>query len=449
MSYRLWLNWFNKIDIDLKWFVLLILFRPIIDTTSHITIFFFSPLEIMGVLIVILIIFFIINKKQSFSDRYVSPRIDKQIKLFSLLLLINLSILCILHPSFVNLGNSLKFIIPFFLFFYLKNRVNTDNDLHGILQTVLYSSIFPFSMLLYETLFGAINPQLYRDQVMHRGLYADLFNYSITWFMAFSIVVYFYLINIGKSNLFGYLLCVLFCLGLLVLYKIDHSLSNVTFGVIMIYSLLAILRYKNNVLIRIGLFVGGFFIILIFYQTIMQGFNQTFETEIAILSGDVVVERALHGRMYRWFNYFSIWDDLGFLFHFFGTPLSGHPRSGTMISGGMHSDYVRILFGTGFVGLAFYLSFLVRTFFLKANGEFALSVLRRNLLIIVVLFSVTSMPINYQTMMYVFMTVIAYGQRRFFWVFSGWTPNVRYSFHLHEASRGNPLVRRTILTHKR
>ena len=412
MKFREWRRWFKNLRGDLKWFAAIILIRSVIDGFWYIKLGFISPLELLGAFIYIFIFLSLFYPKRKI---IINSSPDILIKVFTLFLLANLLVLLLFQFSLTNLATSLKFILPFFLYLYLRGILLSERDFEGILQTSLMAATIPFIIFIYENISGSINPQFYKDEIWFRGVYSDIFYYSITCFLSLLITKYFYIKNSRKSNNpYSKLFLLVMATSILLLNRIHHNLSNIVFGVLFIIASVDLYKFDKNKLVRFGILVGTFFLVFVGNEVIQTGFYTTFQTEIDIFMGKVDIQRGLHGRISRWVNYFDIWNSLDIFYHFFGVPLSNIERAGVMISGGMHSDYVRILFATGFIGLFIYILFLYKTYFYKVKGSFAVNKLLRDLIIVIVLFSFTSMPLNYQPLMYIFLTTLVYAQQRNF-----------------------------------
>ena len=63
--------------------------------------------------------------------------------------------------------------------------------------------------------------------------------------------------------------------------------------------------------------------------------------------------------MSRWERYFEIWEQMPMTNHFIGITTANFPETDNMIGAGMHSDYVRLLFLTGFIGVGSYVFFIL------------------------------------------------------------------------------------------
>ena len=155
MNYKEWLAWYKSLPLSKRWFIILILARPITDNfydlkeVSVLT----SPLYIIGILTPILIIFSLTSSTLKPS---VKSNIDIPFWIWGILVALNCIWMYTINLSVVALGDAIKYLIPLFLFAYCRRFVENKTDLLGICQTFLYASIFPFAMLMYEYLFDHI-----------------------------------------------------------------------------------------------------------------------------------------------------------------------------------------------------------------------------------------------------------------------------------------------------
>ena len=79
-----------------------------------------------------------------------------------------------------------------------------------------------------------------------------------------------------------------------------------------------------------------------------------------------------------------------------------------MISGGMHSDYVRLLFLSGLIGLIFYLIFLFSLLKRVLSMQMPERFLVMGAIGIVLLYSITTCPLNYAPFIYYIFPILAY-----------------------------------------
>jgi len=412
MTFRNWRIWVKSLPLSQKWFVVLILLRPIID------VFYFlkeispvlSPLYIAGILTPILIGISYISRR--FPKKYPSLLIDANFTIWSALVIFNVVLLTMIETGFQLVGNILRYTSPILLYFYLRSFVKSRKELNGLLQTFYYSALIPAAFLCYEMAIAPINPELLSANrggaARMQGAYADIMNYAIYAIGALIIKCYFFLSKsrlkqVRIKNRFNLALVMLFCLGGLLAIKQSSS-----WGVALSIGILFILFNLNSV-------KGKFAVILLMPVFLFAGqrvftskIEPLIEKEYEVIEGDADLDRSFNGRMSRWKKYFSIWAEMPISSNLVGTPLSGDKVSSVMVSGGMHSDYVRVLFFTGIIGLSTYLLFFVnivkRVRFLKRPEIFLILAVS----LTVLLFSVTTTPLLYIPLSYFMFPVFAY-----------------------------------------
>ena len=419
-----WKKWIFSLPWSMRWFVILILIRPVIDVFYFLKDVnpFLSPLYIVGVLTPVLIFLSFNSRKLPKRNR---NKVDKYFFIWGLLVLVNVVSLIIMDTSIQTFGNGLKYIIPLLLFFYLRRFVHAKRHLHGLLQTFLYSAIFPAFLLIYEHLVGPISPQVTRgSEVRFQGVYADSGNYIFYIIGPFLILSYFYLEK--KRLQTGYFLSkkaliLFFPLFLLGLASIKHVASWVVFA--MLFVLLLLFRFRTR-----GLSIPFLIIILgisIFSQSIFETqIRPLINSEISVLKGEIDVERSFHGRTSRWKRYFTTWEKMPTFTQVFGVALYNFFESfeginfginyelkekiPIMVSGGMHSDYVRILFLSGILGLVLYLIFIFGLFWSCKRFDPVDRFLIIGAILVILLYSVTTNPHLYHPLLYFILPIFAY-----------------------------------------
>lgn len=362
MTYKNWKIWVSQLPLSLRWFVVLILLRPIID------LFYFlkeispliSPLYIVGILTPLFIIFSFLSKK--FPQKIKSLICDLNFGMWSLLVAFNLSLLFLIDSGFEVISDVLKYSTPLFLFYFFRHFIRSKVDLIGVLQTFLFSAYIPIILLIYELIFGAISPEYLSEGrgggARMQGGYADIMNYAIYFTGAILIQCYFFLRSAqvkavdSKKSIKFVLVLVLCFVGLISIKQTSSwAVAFLVFGLFVFYNLKSI---------------KGFLIILLFSPLLVYVGVATFnskiepliEKEYKVIEGKSNIEASFNGRMSRWVKYFGIWTEMSIGSNLLGTPFSNDKVSSTMISGGMHSDFVRVIFLTGILGLLLYLSFL-------------------------------------------------------------------------------------------
>lgn len=428
MNYKEWLAWYKSLPLSKRWFIILILARPITDNfydlkeVSVLT----SPLYIIGILTPILIIFSLTSSTLKPSVR---SNIDVPFWIWGILVALNCIWMYTISLSVVALGDAIKYLIPLFLFAYCRRFIENKTDLLGICQTFLYASIFPFAMLMYEYLFDPIAIQYMKGRgggSRLRGGYGDIMNYAIYTIGSLMIIFYYY---ISKNSSLSYFKDKLQQLkrnrwfyaepispiwvvggiawGILVMNAIKHVATWGNF--LMVVGMLMLFNLRN---FRGFFFVIAFSMIFIpfFAEDIYNNMLQPLiEKEINVVEGENEIETLGNGRMTRWEKYFEKWEQMPVINQMIGVSFSGFKDSFVMMGLGMHSDYVRNLFLSGIIGLVFYILFLI-SMTIKA---FSLHNLADKFLVLcciltIVLYSLTTMPTLYAPYLYLIYCVYAY-----------------------------------------
>ena len=413
MTFKEWRQWYGELPWTGKWFVILILLRPIIDNFYKIKEVspFVSPLNIVGVLTPILVLISVASKK---TPRKNKSAIANIFFVFSLIVLINWTFILILYFNVSSLRDGLKAITPQFLLLYFLCVMRDRRDLHGMLNAFLYSGIYLMCQLLYELIFGSISGVHLTEGrgggERLVGFYNDMMNYAIYITGGFIIGGYYFLRNVySKERSQGYVFRFGFILTMCVLGLIGIKHVS-TWGVCLsLFTLLSFFNLKN---------FKGFFIILFIAVIVFAFFGPViYEKQIAPLidkeinaaSGQYSIEGGLNGRIGRWEKYFDIWfDEVPWYGKLTGIGISGHPAGPLMSGAGMHNDYVRLLFSVGIIGVSLYVIFLFtliyRGFYFRIPERFLIV----GTTVAVMLHSITTVPLYYSSYMYLFMAVIGF-----------------------------------------
>ena len=346
---KYWYSWFKKQSWVIKWFLWLILLMPII-AMFHDKSGGFSVLQVSGT------ISFLAYLNIIAARRIKLKTFELVIFIFGVLLIFNNGIYFILNISASNFGFALRNILPLLLYFYLRRVVKTRFDLDGILQTFLIASIFPLTIMLYEFFFAPIK-EVYTNEsrggfARLSGFYADIFSYMAYVIGDFVIISYFLLRR--KVSFTALQFGLFFGLIIIGLLSLSHQASWIVFVVLLVFFMWFSFGSKVSSkvwgTILIGIAVGGGFLLDSYIEPL-------FNKELSVYRGVADQDKVLNGRIVRWKAYFDRWEDLPFGSHLFGVGASGSEYSRSMMSGGMHSDYVRFLFATGYLGIFMYLMF--------------------------------------------------------------------------------------------
>jgi O-antigen ligase len=413
MTFKEWLQWFKEIPWTVKWFVILILLRPIIDNFYKLKDVspFISPLNIAGVLTPVLIIASIFSGKV---PRRNSSSIANMFFIFGFLVIVNWLLLDILFPSIDNLGNSIKSMTPPVLLFYMMYIIRSERDLHGILVSFLYSGIYLVGMMIYEFAFGSISGIRVTEGrgggERFIGFYNDMMNYAIYIVSAMLIGCYFFLRNVHsvkKSKNYTLKFVTIIAICIMGLIGIKHISTWVV--CLVLFTLLAIFNLRK---------FKGFFILLFLTSIFMIFFGESIYTsqiepligkELNVASGDAEMESGLNGRVGRWERYFDVWfTEMPWYSRFVGVPTSGNRISLLMCGAGMHNDYVRNLFTAGIVGLFFYLLFLLLIIYKAMSFRIPERFLIIGSIVAIMLHSISTVPLAYSSYIYLLLSVISF-----------------------------------------
>ena len=407
-NWKIYKKWFKTRPINLKWMLLVIISFPFFAATWEMKkTSGFSPLQLLGLLVFAFGFMSIIRKKSR------APSLIITFYIFLFLLIANLLLVLGYEGSINQFGDTIRTILPFILFFYFRKHLYTLIDIEGFLITFLIASVFPIATLYYEILFNPIR-EVYNTESRGGGLrlsgfYADLFGYMSHLICGFIGYCYFYIKNIGRKNKHSVFSNIGFVIVLIItligIYNLRHQAS----WAVSLAILLLFVYYIRKEVSVLQLFV--FFLVMLgvgFYFYI-EIFSTLFAKDIQVYEGNARESAALNGRVWIWERYFAIWENFNVIAQWFGSGLAQHKKSKTMMSGGMHNDYVRLFFSTGIIGILCYLSFL---FYLVRNALRVKIVEVKFLIlasvIVIILYSISSLPLLASgAMMYFLMAIIS------------------------------------------
>jgi len=407
MTFREWTEWLGELPWMLKWFPILVILRPVVDSLYFLKEVspLASPPYLVGVLSPILALTALILYRYPRRSR-----IDKSFLFWSILILLNCLFLFIYDPlSLLSLEFVLKLSMPVYLFFFLRLLIRDLRDLHGILQSFLYAGTLVAGLLLFEVLVNPIAIEESRGLQRIQGSFGDVVSYGMYIIFALIGVCYFFfarnhLIPQWKRVvLFG----VVAALGVLGLVNIHHTATYTTFAIVL--ALFLLFNFRKG---SIG---TGFAVVVIlglafsYYGSdlVEEKITPLIQTDLAVYSGEEEVDRLLHGRVGRWRMMLEKFSSESVPVQFFGYPLK-LDYVYQFIGIGSHNDFIRILFATGILGLFLYLKFLFSVFrenqFLGTAQRFMLFATFAALLF----YSISVTPTFYAPFMYFALSVFAY-----------------------------------------
>lgn len=413
MGFKTWWHWFRNLPLNKSWFVWLILLRPIIDNFYELkeTSALASPLYIVGFLTPV---FIFMSAVSSHFPKSKDALEDIPFRIWALLLSFNVITFWFIQLSVVAFGDLIKYITPVFLYFYSRRFIQSKEDLHGLLTTFLVSCLFPFGLLLYESIINPIAIEYISSGrgggSRIRGAYADIMNYAIYLILFLIIMSYYFLLNIYNSvtniKIKSWHLVAAIMLVLYGLTRIRHVSTWGVFIALIIIFLVHNLRNSRGILFAL-MFV--FIVSTFFAQDIyINNIEPLIGKELMVVEGETESDQAFNGRMTRWERYFEIWEQMPSINHFVGIVSANFKETIVMIGGGMHSDYVRLLFLTGFIGLFFYIFFLFAILQRWMKLEMPEKFLISGTVTAIILWSITTVPTLYAPLLYIVYPIFAF-----------------------------------------
>jgi len=130
--------------------------------------------------------------------------------------------------------------------------------------------------------------------------------------------------------------------------------------------------------------------------------------EQMVIEGEAEADMAFNGRMTRWEKYFEIWEQMPTINHFTGIVTSNFKETVVMIGGGMHSDYIRLIFLTGFIGIFFYVAFLLGSLSKWISLDIPEKYLIAACISSILLWSITTVPTLYAPLLYILYPIISF-----------------------------------------
>ena len=363
MNYREWKAYWKTLDWSRKWFVVFLLIRPIVDTLYFLKYFssFLSPVYLVGVLTPILAIMSVQSPKLKPAPRNGS---DGLVRVWGWIIFFNAIYLLSWAYSFNGLGDNIKYVTPPLMFLYLRKFIRNKEDLRFLLTTFLASCLVPFGMLAFELFVHPLTPEYVSEGrgggSRLRGNFADSVSYGIYFIGAFIVMCYFFLdkvyskIKQKKPTLRMFMVFLICAAGIASLRHVSTwSVFLITIAWFMFYNVQNV-RGLTVVLV-IGLIILPIFAVPVYNSYIAP----LLQKEMNVISGESDIQYGLNGRVSRWERYFEVWDQMPVFAQIFGVSFSHFKEAPIMIGGGMHSDYVRMIFLSGVVGAVIYVFFLL------------------------------------------------------------------------------------------
>ncbi len=405
MKFSEWRAWYRTLPVVFKIFIWLILLRPFIDGLYFLKEFnvLLSAPYLVGMGTFVLGIYTIYRYRKI----YFSP-VDQLFQLY--FLICTLSVLILLArfgPQLNTLKIIFKSLTPLIIFFIARRMVRNLRDVEGILQTFLYSACPVFLIMIYEVGFEPIKDVTTRGVERIEGIYADVLNYSIYLNLSMLVACYFLLKHQGSSGAVRYrnLLILLTLVSIMGLSQMNHVASLIVF--------LSLCILFVFFLTRAGILQSLLFVLIIFFivqffvsDTMEANLQELIRTDLEVYAGEREQAQALHGRWGRWEYMWENFSAEPWLAQLLGMPYTMERITG-QITAGVHNDFLRILFLTGFIGLILYFFFLLTLFAQLKKLDAIRQFLLLGAMSMVLLYSITTLPTFYFHLMNIISVIYA------------------------------------------
>lgn len=391
----------------LRWFPILVLVRPLIDNLYFLKEVspLLSPPYIVGVLTPALCIAAVVRYKVPLANAA-----SRTFSAWSALLILGALLLFVYDPlSLLSLEFILKITMPVYLFFFLRIFMRSRQDLHGILNSILYSAGFVALILLFEIFINPISIEESRGLERIQGSFGDVVSYGMYIVFSTAIVGYYFfsrqhIVPVRKLIWLASLVGVISLLGLInIHHTATYSIFLILVGLFFIFNMQTTHRGVGiGLLIVVGLGIAVFGSAFIY-----EKITPLIETDLAVYQGEKDSDQLFHGRMGRWrfmlHNFFTEPPHV----QLFGLPLSFN-NVYAYIGIGSHNDFFRILFATGFVGLFLYLRFLWLILLRARSQGMAQQYLLYGTLAALLLYSISVTPTFYAPFLYFILSVFVF-----------------------------------------
>ena len=407
MSFKEWREWLGELPPVLRWFPLLVLVRPIIDNLYFLKEVspLISPPYIAGVLTPVLCIIAMVKYKL---PRFTSA--DKSFSQWSVMLMFSALFTALFDPlSLLSLEFVLKLTMPVYLFFFLRILIRSRRDLHGVLNTFLYSAVAVAAILLSELIINPISIEDSRGLQRIQGSFGDVVSYGMYIIFTTVIVTYYFLSrqHIVPVQKLTRLLIIVSGINLLGLFNIHHTATYTIFILIFALFLLFNMQTRHRSVGFAVVLVAGFLFSFFGSEIVAEKITPLLETDLAVYQGEKDTDQLLHGRMGRWRMMLSNFTEEPVHVQFLGYPLS-FSYAYSYIGIGSHNDFLRILFATGVVGLFFYLRFLYFILRRMSQSGKAQRFLLSAVTVALLFYSISVTPTFYAPFMYFALSVFAF-----------------------------------------
>lgn len=391
-----------------KLIILFLILSPIIDYTYKLKIFSIglleiSPNRIFKILPLILLIYSILIAEH---------------KLFlwkMFLLLVFISTFGLMRGVLFFPNDAIDVYLRFlssFVFFALAGKMLSNQDFHKIFRFLMFFSLIPIIISYLQ--FAGIIPYTDFDVIggimigRVSGGYEKQVAMMSYLMYSFSFAMFYYLTSYKFFHKMLFILYIAAVFSVIVLST--HRASLVVFMLIFLYFVLLYFKKRRNLILTSFLFVFAFLLIF---------FNLEWVNLIFGFSNINNPESFTRGRITFWYDYINNLTSSGIFYLLFGKGHSVLDTEGDYLPkmfNEPHSDYVRILYQYGLIGLITYILFILiiihRSIIYRRKSKVLQDKLLGDMGIIIgfslLFYSVTIEPTRYPTFWWYYSALASY-----------------------------------------
>lgn len=401
----------RELDFYARWFLWLLLLRPVLDTFYELknVSAFASPLYWVGVGTPIMVAISILKGYKIDRDKLAGS-----VFVNIMIAMIVLNIAAVLMSAGVTMS-SLEIVLKVslfpFIYYYVSVYYRQSKYYDVAISAQALSSIFVYGMIIYEQVFGSITARYTTGGIeAASGLFADSVSYGMYLNISLVSWLYLYRRNIGVSKYFIVGVVAITVVGII---SIGHLASLACFVLIIIFYFKSMVKQKPlvSMLIMSMLVV---IVYLMFAEEFDKQYQPKIEREMEVFSGDRDAAQGFHGRMTRWVDFRDRWQDVSLFGRILGVSLDFDARiwhsAWLLIT--PHNDYMRIGFLTGIVGLLSYIAWLFRIYMSSRKLEDEYKFISIATISMFVLYSFTTLPTLYPQSVYYGLLVFVFTSSR-------------------------------------
>jgi hypothetical protein len=247
-----------------------------------------------------------------------------------------------------------RLILPFVIFITVRVIITNERQIITLFALIFISYIIPLLGSAWLIMMGeSIGKTIYETGLArYEGLYLKIHAFAHSMFIFIFIFLLFLTLKKNEKLSKKFYFYFLFVLCFAAIFNLFYSYTrNVWIGLFIMW-IFYLWGQKKFLILALSISVAAIFAI------VSSGFETIFFDFIEPLSGKKHISSLGAGRLGMWTNLIGRFYNLPWEVKFVGVGI-GEEKVGFGITRG-HIDFLSLLYSTGFIGLLFYLTFLLR-----------------------------------------------------------------------------------------